>query len=795
MILYIDISNFVATRTHTGIQRVLWEFLHRLLKNKHSLCYHVIFYNAETSSFNKITEDELQIFLENTKNHIFTTSMQSMSLDDFEKNDIFFDMDGVWNNSLKRSYLYKILYHNNVKIINFIYDLVPVVLPQYSYANTVRNYVTFLYAVYQYSDMVFFDSRSAETDFFDTKKTIHSTRDISTRVVKLGSDIFQKELTIAEKYRPFLTKKYILFVGTLEPRKNQTLMLDVFEELSKQYPSLNLIFIGKEGWNNDKLTKRIDQHPLLNTTLYWLKNVDDSTLVSLYKHAFLCVYISAYEGFGLPIAESLSYGNVTITSKNSSMYEVGKTFADYLIYNSKNELYETIETYLTDSTLYEAKKSFIKTHYLPYSWDMTFSSITRVFEHIQTVPSVSAPSSLQFVFISIHPQHIAETIKAIDTYIHFVSSYIIVTRAELRDTFTKITSKHPIIVIDEQEILKEHSKDFQSKDHQSKNWLLRASLLNLDILEEQFVMLDDDNRPLKEIPMSHFIHNGKYNAYYYYDLLEWHNQKSDYDKGQKHTQKLLDKEGYELLSYSAHKPQIIDKSLFKQCIEHYFDYGLKNPIDEWSIYFNYSISLYPFLFSKKIFDTLNWPANPSDWDWIYSPEDYLYENYYESSYTEGLLHTLAHPTVDEKVILKEKQIKPYQDNHKHMQKIKPYYQALNLVHGVLKFASKEQGTCLCYSFPYYLEGTQGSWLKLALNYKVYGFKKEKLQLGYWIDEQEGAKTMLPINDVYYHENIIHFTISCTSLLKKKYTLCIDLFVDDKPLYGISSPYMVELYVK
>ena len=794
MILYIDISNYVTTRSHTGIQRVVREFLYRLHSNEHTLEYKIIYFDLEAFKFRVISHDEFILFLEDTKTHEFNKDLALVAIDEIRDGDIFFDMDGVWNNSLKRPYLYKQLDSNNAKIFNFIYDLVPVVLPKYSHQNTVRNFMTFLYAVYRYSSVVFFDSRSAEKDFLDIKEQIHNSRNISTRVVKLGSDILQSNTLPINNSYEYLTKtKYILFVGTLEPRKNQTLMLNVFEKLSVEYPELNMVFVGKGGWKNDTLLKRLKHHELLNNSLHWLENIDDSTLVTLYQEAFLCVYISSYEGFGLPVAESLSWGNITITSKNSSMYEVGKNFADYLRYNSFNELYETIDTYLNHSNLYTEKKAYIKENYIPYSWDMTFSSVVDVMENLSKDIAIKTPEKLQFVFISIDSNNMIGTIEAIDKYIDFVASYIIITRADMIEEFEAIVSNNKIEVIDENSILGEYAKDFHKQDHVTKNWLLRTSLVNLEILDNQFVMLDDDNRPLKNIPITHFIEDGKYNAYYFYDLLDWHNKQTDYDVGQSNNRYILDKDGFELLSYSSHKPQIIDKNLFKEVIEYYFEIGLTTPIDEWSIYFNYLISKYPFLFNKKRFDTLNWPGNPSDWNITYMPTSYNFENYYEALYSDGIFRGVDDLSTENKIKVKENQFLPYEHNRQLIESTALYQQKLNLIHGVLPFEHKD-GTLFCYGVPYYVEASKGSWFKIQFNYKAIGFKDSKVQLLYWINGDKGAINPIELSGEYT-DDIINFAISCTSLAVGTYDLCLDIVVDGKELYGSESPYLVELYIK
>lgn len=360
MIIYLDITQFDRSRSNTGIQRVVKEFLKAILKDDTNLITcKVLSYDMASKCMNLLNNDEVKLFLNDIKNYEFKTK-EKINIKNIIPNEltIFFDMDSPWHAPLQRANLYPILKENGFLIFNFIYDFVPLVLPEYSHQTTVNNFKPFLESVFKYSDMVLFDSLSACDDFTNLKKNDGVQRIIPTRTIGLGSDFSENNAFIKDsKINELLEKKYILFVGTIEARKSQEEVLNAFEKLSINHPDLNLIFIGKEGWKVNSLIDRINNHTLLNKQLYWFDNIDDNTLSHFYTNAFIVTYLSKYEGYGLPIAESLKYGNITITSKNSSMYEVGKDFADYIEFNTQNELVDIISLYLENQDLYREKKS------------------------------------------------------------------------------------------------------------------------------------------------------------------------------------------------------------------------------------------------------------------------------------------------------------------------------------------------------------------------------------------------------------------------------------------------------
>lgn len=805
--LYLDLTGILKSRINTGIQRVLKEFLQRTVEqvSTGNLCYYYIEYNIETQKYSAYSALEIWGFLSDIQAYEFKSPRE---IDLFAEKQtgiaIFFDMDSVWNIHPKRIHLYPELKKYNFYIVNFLYDLSPVLLPQYSHENTCRNFVSFLSAVYAYTDMVYFDSVSAEQDFIKIKKQLQLTRETPTRVTGLGSDFTQKNIdNLVTEHQPLLDTKYILFVGTIEPRKDQEIVLNAFEVLAKKYPDLNLIFIGKQGWKVEKFISRINNHCLKNKQFFYLNDINDEELALFYKNAWIVIYLSKHEGYGLPIAESLRNNNITIASKNSSMYEVGKNFADYIVYNSENEIIDTIALYYDTPQLYQEKQQYITDNFVADSWDNISFLINDMFqlfpESLAMKESIEI-DKIQFVFISINIDILQGTIAEIDKYIDFVKEYIVVTSAENVRLASHIKSDKTIVVIDESSILNEYSAGFSKRDHVQKNWLLRASLLHIELLEENFIMLDDDNRPIKKIELSYFISpEGRYNAYYFYDLLNWHSTSTDYDKGQENLQQVLSEKNYELLSYSSHAPQIINKKLFAEAIKEFFQIGLDKPIDEWSIYFNYSTSKYPYLFNKKIFETLNWPALPTDWKYQYIPEDYSFENYYPSVYVQdksqldGLRYFVEGYNSEEKLAIKCHQYQPHHASYEIFKEYQHYLAAKNEIYGCIQFET-EQLSCYLFSVPKHLITVTAAQFRLTMNCKVINKTGSVQQIGvyYLHSGKEGHMITLSVPDKTYYETIVELPISTYGMRRKNYNIQIDIKCDNQPVYGQKSPYKIKL---
>lgn len=117
-------------------------------------------------------------------------------------------------------------------------------------------------------------------------------------------------------------KRYILSLGSLEPRKNIAMLLRAWEKVSKNYDSdVGLVVVGGKGLS------RIFNHEsslaeVINERVYFTGYVEDNELMQIYRNAEFFVYLSLCEGFGLPPLEAMKLGLPVLTSDNSSIKEL-----------------------------------------------------------------------------------------------------------------------------------------------------------------------------------------------------------------------------------------------------------------------------------------------------------------------------------------------------------------------------------------------------------------------------------------------------------------------------------------
>ena len=137
-------------------------------------------------------------------------------------------------------------------------------------------------------------------------------------------------------------QKYILYVGTLQPRKNVGCLIDAYSLFRNQRPEFKLIIVGKKGWLYEHIFKKVEDLNLKKNVIF-KGYVSDIELTNLYKNAFCFVLPSLYEGFGLPLLEAMRFGSPVISSFTSSLPEVGGDACIYFDPNSPQELSKKLQ--------------------------------------------------------------------------------------------------------------------------------------------------------------------------------------------------------------------------------------------------------------------------------------------------------------------------------------------------------------------------------------------------------------------------------------------------------------------
>ena len=131
----------------------------------------------------------------------------------------------------------------------------------------------------------------------------------------------EKKIKVRQKYN--LSENFILFVGTLEPRKNVVGAIKAFELVKSEVndDNLDLVLMGRKGWLSDEIFESINKS-IFKKNIKWLGFVPDEDRSTIYQNSSIVLYPSFFEGFGFPPLEAMASGVPVVTSRVASIPEV-----------------------------------------------------------------------------------------------------------------------------------------------------------------------------------------------------------------------------------------------------------------------------------------------------------------------------------------------------------------------------------------------------------------------------------------------------------------------------------------
>jgi GT2 family glycosyltransferase/glycosyltransferase involved in cell wall biosynthesis len=263
----------------------------------------------------------------------------SLALDRLEAGAVLFEVDAVWNElDVDRAELLGHLRSEGVGVAVFVHDLLPLEQPEWFSSHLREIFDPTVLAQLHHAQLVLCASSATAESVQRMCRTLEIPSP-PTIVVPLGSELAgdtgapdrdQGAGGARPSDVPWGAARYLLVVGTLEPRKNQLLALEVFDSLQDEFDDLQLVLAGRYGWGAEELARRLERHPLAGTRVHWLSDVHDHDLELLYRDAFVVLVPSRSEGFGLPAVEALARGVPVIASSGGGVPEAAGDAAELL---------------------------------------------------------------------------------------------------------------------------------------------------------------------------------------------------------------------------------------------------------------------------------------------------------------------------------------------------------------------------------------------------------------------------------------------------------------------------------
>lgn len=221
----------------------------------------------------------------------------------------------------------RIIAQENARFLCMVHDLIPLEYPEYARPNGAKQHMKRMATVAACADGVIFNSAATSRSF--QPWIDRSARPISTHVALLGTEpVGAADTRPSPEDRP-----YFICLGTIEPRKNHLLLLNLWRQFAATLPETaipRLVIVGRRGWENEQVLDMLDRCPAIAAHVEEVPSCSDRQLATLLRGARALVMPSFAEGFGMPVAEALSVGVPVICSDIPAHHEVGRAAPDYI---------------------------------------------------------------------------------------------------------------------------------------------------------------------------------------------------------------------------------------------------------------------------------------------------------------------------------------------------------------------------------------------------------------------------------------------------------------------------------
>lgn len=262
-----------------------------------------------------------------------------------------------------------------VRLVSLVCDLIPTLHPEWVTEDVRDKFTSFIRGRLSLSDMVLTISEFSKSEILRyCAETGLSIKDVG--VIRLGDELLG-DANPAAPPRFIPDKPFVLCVSTIELRKNHHCLYVVWkklvDELGDDCP--DLVLVGTPYLFAENLVHQIKNDPSVKDRIHIVSDAPDSELVWYYSHCLFTVYPSLYEGWGIPVAESLSHGRYCIASNAGSVVELGGPLVDYFDPLDPMMCRKLIARAVREPDYVAARERVIRERHKPHSWAATADQV------------------------------------------------------------------------------------------------------------------------------------------------------------------------------------------------------------------------------------------------------------------------------------------------------------------------------------------------------------------------------------------------------------------------------------
>jgi len=275
-------------------------------------------------------------------------------------------------------------------VVGVVYDLIPITHPHTSVPHLTIAFKAWLQEHVRHTDAFIGISRSTADQLTQFIATSSDKRNAPRRLAAidhfhLGAELDLVELT--DEPRPGIKRIFdverhvFLMVGSFEPRKNHSYVLDAFDAYWAQGGDAALVMIGRQAWKTEAFLERVADHLQLDRRLFLVRDATDSELDYAYRSASALIIASEIEGFGLPVAEAFQRGLPVLCSDIPVFREIAEGKATFFDLSHSERLADAL---LEFCRMHDVAQRGVRTPQRWISWrestDQLFAAIMRALD-------------------------------------------------------------------------------------------------------------------------------------------------------------------------------------------------------------------------------------------------------------------------------------------------------------------------------------------------------------------------------------------------------------------------------
>jgi len=275
---------------------------------------------------------------------------------------------------VQRDYIERVLFMKRqfgTRFVMTVHDLIPIYARDTCDQDTARVFEEFMRRALRHTDHILSVSENTAKDLRRYLPVLKIPEPAIT-VTRNGSSFaeFLPENSAAGDFGPSdVPERFVLFVATIEGRKNHQLMFDIWRRMIEAGDDPpHLVCVGRLGWRSTTFISALVETDNLDGRILLLRDINDTDLRMLYSNCLFTVCPTFYEGWGLPVGESLAMGKICVSSDRASVPEVAGDFGVYIDIDDVDQSLATIREMIADEAKRKRLEAKIRRGYKPVTW-------------------------------------------------------------------------------------------------------------------------------------------------------------------------------------------------------------------------------------------------------------------------------------------------------------------------------------------------------------------------------------------------------------------------------------------